>query len=45
MYKPEDLDKEALQDSIDAVDNALDERARAEEEINRLDICRAPARP
>ena len=35
MYKPEDLDKEALQDSIDAVDNAREERARAEEEINR----------
>ena len=40
MYKPEDLDKEALQQSIDEIDNAREERARAEEEINRQETSR-----
>ena len=35
MYKPEDLDKEALQQSIDEIDASRQERLKAEEEINR----------
>ena len=36
MYKPEDLDKEALQQSIDEIEaSGKSDIARAEEEINR----------
>ena len=35
MYKPEDLDKEALQQSIDEIEASEEQRIAAEEEINR----------
>jgi len=35
MYKPEDLDQESLQQSIDIIDADREERLKAEEEINR----------
>jgi len=35
MYKPEDLDKEALQQSIDEIEASEEQRVAAEEEINR----------
>ena len=35
MYKPEDLDQESLQQSIDQIDADREERLKAEEEINR----------
>ena len=35
MIREEDLDRDALQDSIDVVDQSIKEREAAEEEINR----------